>query len=615
MLLIDRTNKFEENIAKPINKSTFRDIVRLFKYAFSSSFSMCLLFLSLSILVCVLSPLLAYLWKKYLSLIIGYTNNEPLIKIVGLLACYYCIHFVFSILKRATSSQGNTAERLDAIQTNNFRRFLSSNIYSEITKKNAEYLEIPKINDIIERTIKFIGSPYSYDNLTLNIMVPVFQLVASIIGIIAIAVSLYIFSPWLCVILIIAPMPLAFSHAKIGEKLFAFSKENTQLERQVKYYRKLVEVDAVKELKSYDALKFIYDKWERATDILMKKNANINTTNFFIYVVNTVLINIASIAATIYAIILLTRGYIGVAELGGVFALITALLDQASSIYVSMGTLVAKKLDSAQFFELIDIPANENEDKDAVLGSINNICMDSISYRYPETRRYVLSDITLHISQNEKIAIVGENGAGKSTLAKILSGVLTPSIGDIYVNDISIEQYSCKEVYKNLTVLDQEPAILNSLTILENVKLGNIERCLNNAKAYDALSMAGYTADAVQVLGKGIGGINVSGGELQKIAIAKSFYRDKDFIILDEPTGNLDPIRENKIFETYLQLSKNKTIIYITHRISMASLADRIVVLKDGEIAQIGSHGELIDIGGEYRRLYDEQARWYKRCN
>ena len=161
----------------------------------------------------------------------------------------------------------------------------------------------------------------------------------------------------------------------------------------------------------------------------------------------------------------------------------------------------------------------------------------------------------------------------------------------------------------------QSPAKYTTFTIGENVALGDPEKPASPQAIASALDAAGYgEADPTALLGKEIGGTDLSGGQWQKLAIARAHYRGRNFVLLDEPTGNLDPLAEAEVFQKYLDLSQGKTLIMVTHRISVASLADRIVVFAGGKIVEDGTHEELLQRGGEYARLYHEQAKWYDRA-
>ena len=187
---------------------------------------------------------------------------------------------------------------------------------------------------------------------------------------------------------------------------------------------------------------------------------------------------------------------------------------------------------------------------------------------------------------------------------KMLTGMLQPSAGEI-IPSPSYQSQAC---------VFQEPAKFNSFTIADNVFLGDVIKKRDDNTIDQALHFAGFEgADKGRLLGKDIGGTDLSGGQWQKIAIARAYYRGRDFMILDEPTSNLDPLAETEIFQKYIAMTEGKTVIMVTHRISVAALADRVVVYKDGEIVEEGRHEDLLAAGGEYTRLYETQAKWYDR--
>ena len=265
-----------------------------------------------------------------------------------------------------------------------------------------------------------------------------------------------------------------------------------------------------------------------------------------------------------------------------------------------MATFISKKNEAAQFFELIDLQ-EQIDAKDEVSPGVDLVSAKNVSYRYPLTNEYRIKNVSLTINRGEKIAFVGENGAGKTTFIKLLTGMLMPSMGVITRHG---EQ----------SMVFQEPAKFNSFSIADNVFLGDVLRKRDEEKIDASLYFAGFEgANKNELLGKDIGGTDLSGGQWQKIAIARAYYRNRDFIILDEPTSNLDPLAESEVFKKYIDMSQGKTVIMVTHRLSIAALADRVVVFKGGEIVEDGTHEALIKVRGEYARLYEAQAVWYDR--
>ena len=196
----------------------------------------------------------------------------------------------------------------------------------------------------------------------------------------------------------------------------------------------------------------------------------------------------------------------------------------------------------------------------------------------------------------------------------ILTGMLEPSKGLIFLDGRNTEKIDSAYRYDSQACVFQEPARFHSFTIADNVFLGDVSKKREEEQIDTALAFAGLEGmDKTAALGKDIGGTDLSGGQWQKLAIARAYYRDRNLIVLDEPTSNLDPIAEAEVFRKYLAMTRGRPVIMVTHRISIAALADRIVVFKDGIIAEDGTHEDLLSRNGEYARLYSAQAEWYDR--
>jgi len=441
-------------------------------------------------------------------------------------------------------------------------------------------------------------------------------IIAKIISVVMVAASLYIFNPYLCLIVLAAPIPTLYT-TYVGNKLnFKFTRDNGKILREANYYQDVLLGNSVKEVKVLNLFDFFFTKWKvLADDYLVKEKKN-RLNIFILGTVSGFVSNIANVAANVLAIILMTQGKLSVGALGAVLALNGTLMASTSQLFSSIANFLSKKNESAQFFEFIDL--NEQFSQDHVKKNkpinINKLETKNICYRYPLTDVYRIKNVNFMINKGEKVAFVGENGAGKTTFIKLLIGMLEPSTGEILINGDNIKKIDYTDKYNSLSYVFQEPAKFNTFTIGDNVFFGDVSIERNENKINSALEFSGFEgAKQDALLGKDIGGTELSGGQWQKIAIARANYRDRDFVILDEPTSNLDPLAETEIFKKYIAMTEGKTVIMVTHRISIASLADRVVVFKDGEIVEDGSHEELLSNNGEYARLYSTQAKWYDR--
>ena len=225
----------------------------------------------------------------------------------------------------------------------------------------------------------------------------------------------------------------------------------------------------------------------------------------------------------------------------------------------------------------------------------------------------------MSIKHGEKIAIVGLNGAGKSTLVKIITGLLHPDSGDVYIYGKNTWAYKTDELYENFTAVFQDTVLLPT-TISKNIALQDknnidsekVHQCLELSDLTPKISSLPFKEESLLVRELNDSAVTFSGGELQKLYLAKSLYKDAPIIILDEPTAALDPIAENNMYLKYNELTQNKTSIYISHRLASTKFCDKIILLENAKIVEMGTHEELMLLNGKYAEMYKVQGKYYK---
>lgn len=242
---------------------------------------------------------------------------------------------------------------------------------------------------------------------------------------------------------------------------------------------------------------------------------------------------------------------------------------------------------------------------------------EHISFAYPGSSKPVLRDVSLRIGRGERVAIVGENGAGKTTLVKLLTSLYPPNAGAVRLDGTVLSNPAAVAARRRIAAVFQDCASFQ-LTARESVGFGDLAR-LQDDQALVAAARRADIADLIVALpdgfdtylGRTFGETDVSGGQWQRLALARAFFRDADLLVLDEPTAALDPLAELALFERFAELVRGRTAIMISHRLGMARLADRIVVLHDGAIVEAGHHEELMAVGGRYAQMFKAQAQWY----
>ncbi|HFC9206723.1 TPA: ABC transporter ATP-binding protein [Clostridium perfringens] len=316
----------------------------------------------------------------------------------------------------------------------------------------------------------------------------------------------------------------------------------------------------------------------------------------------------------------------GTLSIGVFISLGYGVMDLVNEMGWILSTLIeelSKKMEYFKelqcFFELEEFEGALDRPSENVL--LETIEFKNVSFKYPQTNNYILKDLSFKLQKGKHYAIVGANGSGKTTITKLLTGLYDNFEGDILINNKSIKDYSFSDL-KGLTSVVYQDFSKYSISIKDNVAVGNINKIddINfSDKIADALEII-QLKDKVDSLKDGIktelgklkeSSIDLSGGQWQRIAMARSIVSDSELVILDEPTAALDPVSESNVYENFEQISKDRTTIFISHRLGSTKLANEILVLQDGKLAEVGSHEYLINKKGIYADMYESQKEWY----
>src|SRR5260370_29577568 len=243
----------------------------------------------------------------------------------------------------------------------------------------------------------------------------------------------------------------------------------------------------------------------------------------------------------------------------------------------------------------------------------------NVSFRYPGTERLVLDRLNFHLRPGERVALIGENGQGKTTIVKLMTRLYDPTEGQIVLDGIDLREYDLEDLYREIGVIFQD-FMRYEMTARENIAVGRIEEVSNlpllESAARKSLAdevVARLPAEYEQMLGRRFeGGIDLSGGEWQKLALARAYLRDAQLLVLDEPTAALDARSEYQVFQRFAELTAGQMSLFISHRFSTVRMADRIVVLENGNIVEEGTHERLTRMGGRYAEMFELQAASYR---
>lgn len=326
-----------------------------------------------------------------------------------------------------------------------------------------------------------------------------------------------------------------------------------------------------------------------------------------------------SMAGYIGTIILLfyylLRGEVGVGAFAAIVSSLDGMSDKLDNLFRAKIKSLTDGLGMAEnFLEFMELPEREAGEK---FPEGKTVEFSHVSFRYPNAQVESLSDVSLSIRENETIAIVGSNGAGKSTFARLLLGIYRPTDGTVTIDGIDTRKLNPRYSSGSVSAVFQKFQRYK-LSLRDNIILSESKEPIDENRIEDAMARADiacrtevFPQGMDTMLSREFGGTDLSGGQWQRLAIARGFYRKYNLIVLDEPTAAIDPLEETALYQKFAEMSKNKTAVIITHRLGSAKIADRIVVLDKGRIAEIGKHEELMEKKGLYHEMYMAQAKWY----
>ena len=452
------------------------------------------------------------------------------------------------------------------------------------------------------------------------------QLMAQVQDIITMAfllVGLMAFNAWLILLLLIAIIPAFLGESYFNDRNYALTRGQTPERRELDYMRFLGASDATaKEVKLFNLSDFLIDRFKFLSDKFYLDNKHLSVRRASWGTVFALIGSLGYYAAYIVMIVKTVAGAITIGSLtflAGSFRQLRSLLENILSRFTTVSQSAIYLRDFFDFFEIqpkISVAPNPLSFPNPIK---KGFTFENVGFKYSNTESWANRHLNFTLHAGEKVALVGENGAGKTTLVKLLSRLYDPVEGRILLDDIDLKEYDIIELRKNIGIIFQD-FLRYQMSFAQNIAAGNIDEQFNRELIEQSAekSLAHLLAEKLpdkydQALGRRFNnGVELSGGEWQKIAIARAYMKDAQLLILDEPTSALDARAEYSVFQRFAELTKGKTAVLISHRFSTVRMADRIIVLDKGQIIEMGSHEELIKKNGHYAELFMLQAKGYK---
>src|SRR6266568_7977411 len=591
--------------------SALRNVPPVLKIVWESGSGVVTFGIAARVVAALLPVALAYIAKLIIDILVNLLQTRGAVPagLWWLVLVEFGLAVTSSIVARAIDYS-------DSLLANKYTRHVSIQVMKHASELDLTAYEDPIYYDRLER-----ARVQATDRLVM--IQSLGRLELQLITAVGWSVAVMVYSPWLMLLLIAAVLP-----AFLGETHFAFlgyakNFRQTPIKRQLDYLRQAGGTkEAAKELKLFNLGEFFTNRFAKLSDIVYEQDVELARKRLGIGSILSFISTGGYYGAYAYVIWRTLAGRLGI----GTFYFLTNAILQASSniqqVFSTLSGIADQALfltDLLAFFEMTPTIRSKPNALRAARPIQQGFEFRDVCFHYPGTERMVIDRLNFHLHPGERVALIGENGQGKTTIVKLITRLYDPTAGEILLDGVDLREYDLEDLYREIGVIFQD-FMRYEMTARENIAIGRIEEVGNLPllKAAAAKSMANEVIERLprdyeQMLGRRFdNGVDLSGGEWQKVALARAYLRDAQVLILDEPTAALDPRSEYAVFQRFADLTAGKTALFISHRFSTVRMADRIVVLENGRIAEDGNHEELANLGGRYAEMFEMQAANYR---
>ena len=592
--------------------SALKNLPNFFKLVWQSSPSKTFISFSLRILRSAMPVALLYVGKLIIDQVVALNTNSPTGNLQELWQLV-ALEFALALL---TDGLNRMINLTDSLLGDLFSNYTSMRIMKHAATLDLDQFEDSVFYDKLERARQqTVGRTI--------LLSQVMSQVQDFISMAFLFTALIAFNSWLILLLILAIIPSFLGESYFNSKNYALSRSQTPERRELDYLRYLGASDeTAKEVKIFGLSDFIITRFKTLSDKFYSDNSKLAVRRSLWGTFFSVLGTLGYYAAYGFIIYETVTGKSSVGSLtflAGSFRQLSGLMETMLSRFtiVSQGAIYLN-----DFIDFFEIKPNITQNQNALIFPNpikTGFVFENVGFQYRNTDRWANRNLSFTLKPGEKLALVGENGAGKTTLVKLLARLYDPTEGRILLDGRDLKEYELEGLRHNLGIIFQD-YIRYQMTFYQNIAVGNIKELNNEALVKKAAteSLADKLAlkfpEAYQQwLGRRFNdGVELSGGEWQKVALARAYMKDAQVLILDEPTAALDARAEYEVFQRFAELTKGKSAVLISHRFSTARLADRILVLENGTLLESGTHQELLKAEGRYAELFNLQAKGYQ---
>jgi ATP-binding cassette subfamily B protein len=511
---------------------------------------------------------------------------------------------------------GRIISLLDSLLSERFSNTTSLRLMEHAATLDLEDFEDSELQDRLERARRQAAG-------RMSLMGQLFGQAQDVVTILSFGAGLFLYAPWLIVLLAIALIPAFLGEAHFNAQSYSLNYARTAERRELDYVRQTgASVETAKEVKIFGLHAFLIERYRTLSESFFAANRRIAIRRAGWGSVLAALGTVAYYVAYAYIVWRTLHGDFSIGDLTFLAGSFRRLRNLLEDLLMGFSQVAGQALYLDDLFSFFEIRPEIVSPADALpvpRPIARGFRFDNVGFRYPGADRWAVRHLSFELKAGEVLALVGENGAGKTTLVKLLARLYDPDEGRILLDGRDLRDYDLFALRADIGVIFQD-FVRYHLTAAENIAVGRIDARADRARIVAAAEAS--LADEVirklpqgydQVIGKRFRtGVDLSGGEWQKIAIARAYMRDAQVLILDEPTAALDARSEFEVFQRFKELCRGRTAVLISHRFSSVRMADRIVVLADGEVEAVGTHDELLAAGGRYAELFELQAAGYR---